>query len=50
MEKRDQWMTRMAKTVGRDLGPFFEQWGVPVSKKARAAIESLPAWKPDDDR
>ncbi len=49
-EKRDQWMVRMAKTVGRDLGPFFERWGIPVSKKARAAIASLPPWQPDDGR
>ena len=45
--KRDQWMVRMSKTVGRDLGPFFEAWGVPVSKQARAAVAELPDWMPE---
>ncbi len=45
--KRDQWMVRMSKTVGRNLGPFFEAWGVPVSKAARAKVADLPGWMPD---
>ncbi len=43
-EKRDQWMVRFSRTVDRDLGPFFEAWGVPVSKTARASIADLPEW------
>ncbi len=49
-QKRDQWLVRMSKTVGRNLGPFFESWGVPVSKQAREAVAKLPAWMPDDGR
>ncbi len=45
-EKRDQWMMRMSRQIGRDLGPFFEAWGVPVSAEARASIEHLPDWIP----
>jgi len=45
-EKRDQWLVRFSKTVGRDLGPFFEDWGIPVSAKARAAVADLPPWRP----
>lgn len=45
-QKRDQWLVRMSKTVGKDLGPFFQSWGIPVSKQARAQVEDLPAWKP----
>ena len=26
-EKRDQWLVRFSRTVGRNLGPFFEAWG-----------------------
>ena len=45
-EKRDQWMVRFSKAVGRNLGPFFQAWGVPTSDGARASIQSLPAWMP----
>ncbi|MGC9318511.1 MAG: M60 family metallopeptidase [Armatimonadota bacterium] len=47
-EKRDQWLVRFSRHVGRDLGPFFEAWGVPTSEQARASIADLPAWLPDD--
>ncbi|HUS93028.1 MAG TPA: M60 family metallopeptidase [Phycisphaerae bacterium] len=46
-EKRDQWMVRFSRAVGRDLGPFFQAWGVPTSEKARASIADLPGWMPD---
>jgi len=47
-EKRDQWMTRFSRAVGRNLGPFFQAWGVPTSDKARASIADLLPWMPDD--
>lgn len=47
LEKRDQWMTRFSRAVGRNLGPFFERWGVPTSEAARASIAELPLWLPD---
>ncbi|MBI5864787.1 MAG: hypothetical protein HZB38_09810 [Planctomycetes bacterium] len=47
-EKRDQWMVRFSRTVGRNLGPFFERWGVPTSAEARANIASLPTWMPPE--
>ncbi|MFP4057265.1 MAG: M60 family metallopeptidase [Candidatus Brocadiia bacterium] len=46
-EKRDQWMVRFSRAVGRDLGPFFQAWGVPTSDEARAAIADLPDWMPE---
>ena len=45
-DKRDQWLVRMSKTVGRNLGPFFESWGIPTSQKARDAVKDLPDWMP----
>lgn len=45
-EKRDAWMVRYARAVGRDLGPFFTTWGVPTSAAARASIADLPPWMP----
>jgi len=47
-EKRDQWLVRFSRTVGRNLGPFFEAWGVPTSEEARRSVAELPAWMPDD--
>lgn len=46
LEKRDQWMVRFSRVVGRNLGPFFEAWGVPTSDAARASIADLPYWMP----
>jgi hypothetical protein len=46
-EKRDQWMIRFSRTIGRNLGPFFEYWGVPTSESARKSIENLPVWMPE---
>ncbi len=45
-EKRDQWLVRFSRTVGRNLGPFFEAWGVPTSEAARDSISDLPHWMP----
>ena len=44
--KRDEWLVRFSNAVGKNLGPFFEAWGVPTSAPARASIEKLPAWMP----
>ena len=45
-EKRDQWLVRFSQQVGRNLGPFFETWGVPTSQAARDSINHLPVWMP----
>ncbi len=47
-EKRDQWLVRMSRAVSKDLGPFFEAWGVPTSAAARDSIKDLPDWMPDE--
>lgn len=46
-DKRDQWMVRFSKTVGRNLGPFFAAWNVPVSETAKKQVADLPVWLPD---
>ena len=45
--KRDQWLVRFSRAVGRNLGPFFEAWHVPTSEAARKSIADLPAWMPE---
>ncbi len=47
-EERDQWLVRMSRTVGRDLGPFFEAWNIPTSSEARASVADLPKWLPEN--
>jgi hypothetical protein len=47
-QKRDQWLVRYSRTVGKNLGPFFEAWGVPTSEAARDSIKDLPTWMPTD--
>lgn len=47
-EKRDQWMTRLSRQVGKNLGPFFEKWGVPTSQAARDSLSDLPVWLPSE--
>ncbi|MCS7187188.1 MAG: M60 family metallopeptidase [Armatimonadota bacterium] len=47
-EKRDQWLIRLSRTVGRNLSRFFEVWGVPVSEQAKTAVGDLPIWMPED--
>lgn len=46
IEKRDKWMVKMSKAVNKNLGPFFEKWGVPTSAEARNSINDLPEWIP----
>jgi len=45
-QKHDQWMVRFSKAVGKNLGPFFQHWGIPTSQAARDAIKDLPEWMP----
>ncbi|MCH8979949.1 MAG: hypothetical protein IH945_12015, partial [Armatimonadetes bacterium] len=47
-QKRDQWLVRFSRAVRRDLGPFFEKWGVPTSAAARASVSGLPEWVHSD--
>lgn len=50
LDKHDQWMVRMSRAVGeggKNLGPFFEKWGVPTSAAARDSIKDLPVWMPE---
>jgi hypothetical protein len=41
-------MMRFSRTVNRNLGPFFQAWGLPVTDKALASIASLPAWPKEE--
>jgi hypothetical protein len=47
-EKRDQWLIRLSRTVGRNLAHFFDTWGIPVSEQAKQAVADLPEWMPEN--
>jgi hypothetical protein len=46
-EKRDQWMVRFSRHVQRNLAPFFDSWGVPITEAARAQVADLEPWMPE---
>ncbi|MFK7959759.1 MAG: M60 family metallopeptidase [Phycisphaerales bacterium] len=47
-DKRDRFLIEMSRAVERDLGPYFEAWGVPVSAAAREVVREAgwEAWMP----
>lgn len=45
--KRGQWLVRMSRATGRNLGPFFERWSIPTSVSAREQVSDLPVWLPE---
>lgn len=46
LERRDKWLELLSQVSGKNLGPFFQAWGVPVSKAALAKVKHLPGWLP----
>jgi hypothetical protein len=46
--KWDQWMVRYSKIAGKNLGPFFQKWKVPVTPAALDSLKDLPAWMHND--
>ncbi len=43
--ERDAWLVGLSRECGRDLGPFFERWGIPVSAGPREAAQAAgPPW------
>jgi hypothetical protein len=46
--KRDQWLTRLSRACGKNLGPYFRAWGLPISEEAEKTVAELPEWLPDD--
>lgn len=45
-ERMDQWCVRFGKETGRNLAPFFQAWGMPLSPSAIQAHHGLPTWMP----
>jgi hypothetical protein len=47
-ERRDQFLIRYSKVVNKNLGPFFDAWGIPVSSSAKAEVSKLETWMPKE--
>ncbi len=45
-EVRDQFLVRYSKITNKNLGPFFDFWGIPVSSAAKAEVSKLESWMP----
>lgn len=46
-EKRDRFAITMSRVVERNLAPYFEAWGIPISGAVEEAVGDLPVWMPD---
>ena len=46
--KRDTWLIRMSTALERDLGPYFQHWGVPTSENARSKVAHFESWMPKE--
>lgn len=49
-QKIDEWVRRSSRAANRNLGPFYQAWGFPVSRGALADISTLPEWTDDPMR
>ncbi|HEY1048960.1 MAG TPA: M60 family metallopeptidase [Prosthecobacter sp.] len=47
-ECRDQFLVRYSKITRKNLAPFFDAWGIPVSSTAKAEVAKLDAWMPKE--
>ncbi len=44
--KRDLWVKTFSKITGRNVAPFFETWGIPISAEAKKELDGLDKWMP----
>lgn len=47
-QSRDQFLLRYSKITKKNLGPFFEAWGIPVSAAAKTEAAKLEVWMPKE--
>jgi hypothetical protein len=40
----DEWVRRSSQVAGKNLGPFYQAWGVNVTHPVLDEIASLPTW------
>ncbi len=45
-QKRNLWAKTFSKVSGRNVAPFFEKWGIPISDDVEKELAALPEWMP----
>jgi hypothetical protein len=45
-DRWDGWLKGMSNATGKNLGPYFQMWGIPVSKMALESVKMLGKWSP----
>ncbi|MEM7519249.1 MAG: M60 family metallopeptidase, partial [Planctomycetota bacterium] len=46
LEKHDCWLLEISRATRKNLGPYFERWGLPTTAEARAQVADSEAWMP----
>ena len=44
-DRIDEWITRTSRYAERNLVPFYEAWGFPITRAVRNALRNLPDWE-----
>ncbi|HEY5392303.1 MAG TPA: M60 family metallopeptidase, partial [Hanamia sp.] len=45
-KKRDLWVSTFSKVTQRNIAPFFEKWGIPISDNVKSNLQNLTTWMP----
>ncbi len=45
-QKRNLWVKTFSSVVQRNIAPFFEKWGIPISDATKNELDRMPAWMP----
>ena len=46
-DKRDEFVIRFSTTVGKNLTPYFQAWGIPLTERPARVLSTLPTWMPE---
>ena len=45
-KKRDLWVKTFSDITGRNIEPFFETWGIPISEEVKNDLNKFTKWMP----
>ena len=44
-EKNDRFVVSLSRAVGKNLAPFWQTWGLPLSAEVHRELKDLPVWE-----
>lgn len=44
-EKNDRFVVSLSKAIGKNLAPFWQTWGLPLSEDVHRELKDLPVWE-----